>query len=296
MWWTASGTEQRLRKVQLGWIPEKRCAEIVYKYRNVRAQAGVYWNQEEFSRGYSFPVADALHCITGKKESCKKYESFSQNRESSPSLYPQPVFSCQHRASLLIMKENWGSHAALLGCWASPSFGVIPEFKSESFFCHCCSPLTLPEEHREPIKVTTLLPGNCSALPGIFVGWHTWTIGFVTPEYLCFFRMVREAASRQILGAVLQVTIPQLSPRSEFPLWASCLHRNITLTLLSLLLRLHGALGMSVDFPDWEFHVESEPQSIPSKVNRKWKQTSGFIQAPFHPGKTHILKGICCGS
>lgn len=83
----AAGIEEHLSEVQLGWIPKKRCAEIVYKYRDVSAQAGVSWNQEELPRGYSFAVADALHCITGKMESCKKCESLSQNRQPSPSLF-----------------------------------------------------------------------------------------------------------------------------------------------------------------------------------------------------------------
>lgn len=61
----------------------------------------------------------------GKGKAARNVE-VSQNRQPSPSLYSQSVFSHHPRVSLLITKENWGSHVALLGCWAFPSFGMIP--------------------------------------------------------------------------------------------------------------------------------------------------------------------------
>lgn len=193
----AAGIEQHLSEVQLDWISKKRCAEIVYKYRDLSAQAGVYWNKEEFSRDYSFPVVDALHCITGKRESCKKCESLSQNN-LLPTFLPSLCFP------VIPELHYWSrrrTEAATLFCWGAGPLLILGWFlqiKSESMFCCCCSPFKLLEEHRGSIKVTPLLPGNSSATPGIFAGWHTCTIGFVTPEHLCFFRMdvcMREASS-----------------------------------------------------------------------------------------------------
>lgn len=163
----AAGIEQHLSEVQLGWIPKKRCAEIVHKYRGVRALAGVYWHQEEFSRGYSFPVPHAFHCITGKRESSKKCESLSQNN-LLPTFIPSLCFPVIPELPCWSWRRT---EAATLLCWGAGPLLVLGWFlqiQSEPVFCCCCRPFTLLEEHREFIKGTTLLPGNSSArkIPG----------------------------------------------------------------------------------------------------------------------------------
>lgn len=80
---------------------------------------------------------------------------------------------------------------------------------------------------------------------------------------------------------------PSFLPGVKFSLWATCIHRNIILSVESFLLRLHGALGTNVNLLDWAAHItshclESEPQSTPAGVSCKGNQTACFIRASFH--------------
>lgn len=126
-WWTESGSRNRTAfEWSTAWMDPKE--EMCWDCSQIQRCEGSGWSLLasggilqglQFSRATCLPLQ---HWEKGKPQEMWK----SLSKQPSPNLHSRFMFSCHPRASLLVMKENWGSHIALLGCWASPGFGMIP--------------------------------------------------------------------------------------------------------------------------------------------------------------------------
>lgn len=127
MWWTASGSRNRTAfEWSAAWLDLKE--EMCWDCLQIQRFECSGWSLLE-----SGGILQRLQLSCGRCPSLHHWKKGklqemwkSLSKQPSPNLSSQSVFSCHPRASLLITKENWGSHVVLLGCWASPNFGMIP--------------------------------------------------------------------------------------------------------------------------------------------------------------------------